>query len=133
MDSKTDEKLSEAEFTIYTDLNQNGKLDSEEQNVDNVIQVKKTDDKGYVKFEYLDLGEYILKETAAPDGYELNDNNEHAFKIEENNQNIKYKVKNNKIKEVTYLVTGMVLNKAILQVFSLVTLMLSLVIVVSKR
>ncbi len=65
-----DEVVGNAEFTLYDeDMN--------------VVEVATTDENGLIIFDNLPLGNYIVKETKAPLGYDLNDqefNVELAFK-----------------------------------------------------
>lgn len=62
-------KLKDAEFTIL-------RKDTNEQ-----VAVLKTDEQGYAKITDLDVGEYIVRETKAPDGY-IYMLNEEVVKIE---------------------------------------------------
>ena len=82
-DSLTDEKLSGAEFTVFTDTNGNGKFDEGEQY--GVLEEVET---GLYRFENIPYGSYFLKETKSPDGYYIDDNY-YNFKIENNGEVVK--------------------------------------------
>ena len=81
-DSLTDEKLSGAEFTVFTDTNGNGKFDEGEQY--GVLEEVET---GLYRLENIPYGSYFLKETKSPDGYYIDDN--YYFKIENNGEVVK--------------------------------------------
>ena len=82
-DSLTDEKLSGAEFTVFTDTNGNGKFDEGEQY--GVLEEVET---GLYRLENIPYGNYYLKETKSPDGYYIDDNY-YNFKIENNGEVVK--------------------------------------------
>ena len=82
-DSLTDEKLSGAEFTVFTDTNGNGKFDEGEQY--GVLEEVET---GLYRFENIPYGSYFLKETKSPDGYYIDDTY-YNFKIENNGEVVK--------------------------------------------
>ena len=82
-DSITDEKLSDAEFTVFTDTNGNGKFDEGEQY--GVLEEVET---GLYRLENIPYGSYFLKETKSPDGYYIDDNY-YNFKIENNGEVVK--------------------------------------------
>ena len=82
-DSLTDEKLSGAEFTVFTDTNGNGKFDAGEQY--GVLEEVET---GLYRLENIPYGSYFLKETKSPDGYYIDDNY-YNFKIENNGEVVK--------------------------------------------
>lgn len=82
-DSLTDEKLSGAEFTVFTDTNGNGKFDEGEQY--GVLEEVET---GLYRLENIPYGSYFLKETKSPDGYYIDDNY-YNFKIENNGEVVK--------------------------------------------
>ena len=107
-DRDTNKPLAGAEFDIYKDTNENGKLDEK----DKVVYHTVTKEDGYSEDIELYYGTYFVKEVVAPEGYtldhiistfsvtELNQKIEINFadKIIENNVNI-YKVsKNDSIK-----------------------------------
>ncbi|MGL5973418.1 MAG: SpaA isopeptide-forming pilin-related protein [Oscillospiraceae bacterium] len=80
--------LEGAKFTIYKKTN-DVKLEE--------VEVLITDKKGFTESSLLPYGEYILRETKAPDGYILL-NEEHSFNINENDTIIKFDIKNKVIK-----------------------------------
>ena len=82
-DSLTDEKLSGAEFTVFTDTNGNGKFDEGEQY--GVLEEVET---GLYRLENIPYGNYYLKETKSPDGYYIDDTY-YNFKIENNGEVVK--------------------------------------------
>ena len=65
------ESLAGAEFSLY-------KVDAEGNKVDKPLKVATTDARGFIEFRDLELGKYIVKETKAPQGYRLLDE-EHEF------------------------------------------------------
>lgn len=76
--------LDGTEYTIY---DKNG----------NFIEVLTTNSNGYAKSSSLIYGDYYLKETKAPTGYNL-DTTRYDFKISENNKTITLNLKDNVIK-----------------------------------
>ena len=78
-----DATLKNAEFSIY---NTNSEL----------VKTIKTDSNGIAKIG-LDYGNYILKETKAPTGYKIDEEN-YSFTLDGNNDNIIINVKNEVIK-----------------------------------
>lgn len=69
---KTDEfgnYLENAQFSLYFDKNKNQIIDQE----DLLLNTIKSDALGNVVFENIPLGSYIVKETLAPQGYEINE------------------------------------------------------------
>ncbi|MDE5649365.1 MAG: hypothetical protein K2I33_05630, partial [Oscillospiraceae bacterium] len=82
-DSMTDERLSGAEFTVYVDKNENGKVDNDEQY--GVLEEVET---GLYRLENVPYGNYYLKETKSPDGYYIDDIY-YSFKIENNGEVVK--------------------------------------------
>lgn len=76
-----DNKLTGAEFTIYNDENSNGKFDDGDAEVGKLTET----DIGIYTYEKLVYGKYLLKETKAPEYYEIDDNY-YAFEITENGQ-----------------------------------------------
>lgn len=82
-DSMTDDKLSGAEFTVYVDKNENGKVDDDEQY--GVLEEVET---GLYRLENVPYGNYYLKETKSPDGYYIDDTY-YNFKIENNGEVVK--------------------------------------------
>ena len=63
--------LADAEFTIYNDVNENGTYD---ENVDTVYAVRTTTSTGIISLEHIPRGQYLVKETAAPEYYEVDPN-----------------------------------------------------------
>ncbi len=61
------ESLAGAEFALY-------KVDAEGNKEKEPLKVAKTDARGFIEFRDLELGTYIVKETKAPNGYILEDN-----------------------------------------------------------
>lgn len=117
-DSETGELLSGAVFTLYKDVNGNGKYDAGTDTeaygyfaVDNgtvttaytksgtmketIVTVTDDDSnttiqgKGHYELPNIPKGKYILKETKAPDNYVLDSTKEFAFEISEDAQTIK--------------------------------------------
>lgn len=76
-DAETDTPLSGAAFSVYLDRNSNGIVDDNEY----IIGVLSEVSKGVYKLTDIPFGEYILKETLAPDGY-LIDKGNYAFVID---------------------------------------------------
>lgn len=66
-----DNYLKDAEFTIYSDLNNNRIIDIKDKKVETI----RTNENGYAKSNYLKFGNYIITETKAPEGYYLNKTN----------------------------------------------------------
>ena len=95
---KTDEDkkpIKDVEFSLYA----NEDLGSYKKG--NLISTNKTDDKGYIVFNDLYPGEYVLKETNVPDGY-IKDEKEHIIKLKVKDNELKYKLEliNKKEKKV---------------------------------
>jgi len=63
--------LAGAEFTIYNDVNENGTYD---ENVDTIYAVRTTTSTGIISLENIPRGQYLVKETAAPEYYEVDPN-----------------------------------------------------------
>lgn len=63
------EQLKGAEFAVYKDSNANGLLDAGEEN--NLVDTLTTNKQGYAKSSKLTVGSYLVKETKAPNGYNL--------------------------------------------------------------
>ncbi|MGX4685346.1 MSCRAMM family protein [Vagococcus sp. JNUCC 83] len=107
IDSETKKTLSGAEFKIS---NKDGSF----------VKTIVSDDKGIAKLEDIPLGKYTIKETKAPDGYNLssdifefevtNDKYQHEFIIK--NQKIKGKLTIKKVDSIT----GKVLSGAVFEV-----------------
>ena len=113
---KTDDKgnvLNGVEFTVYDDLNQNGKVDVGEEKIETIT----TDIKGYARTSMLAGGYYVIKETKGIEGY-INLGLEHEFIINEETsmENDKlvatFKVTNNKIEVL--VTTGIVVKSGII-------------------
>ena len=85
IDGDTGFALSGAEFTLYDSLH-------------NKLQSKITGNAGSVRFEVAEEGTYYVKETAAPDGYELIDK-EFVFHVNEQQSVYKEQVENFKEEE----------------------------------
>ena len=73
-----DSKLSGAEFSIFKDIDGNGKFDESVDTLvsDSIPEIKT----GIYQLDNLRYGSYFLKETKSPEGFLL-DNNYYAFKI----------------------------------------------------
>ena len=71
-----DNKLSGAEFTVYSD-----------EKCENKIGVLTENEKGVYILENLEYGQYFLKETVAPDGFII-DENIYPFSIENDGEKI---------------------------------------------
>lgn len=71
-----DNKLSGAEFTVYSD-----------EKYENKIGVLTETEKGVYVLENLEFGQYFLKETIAPDGFIL-DENVYPFSIEKDSETV---------------------------------------------
>ncbi|MFV0494812.1 MSCRAMM family protein [Mycobacterium sp.] len=78
--------LENVEFTIYQDINGNGKVDDKEVK-NNIIQVLTSDENGYIISEDLKFGDYVLKETKTAEGY-VNDGWYKAFSITEDGKTL---------------------------------------------
>lgn len=74
-----DNKLAGAEFELYADLNENGKLDSEDELLGMLTELSN----GVYQTNDLLYGSYLVKEKTAPVGFYL-DPNAYAFQITEN-------------------------------------------------
>ncbi|MEE0992506.1 MAG: SpaA isopeptide-forming pilin-related protein [Bacteroidales bacterium] len=73
-----DSKLSGAKFSIYKDVNENGKFD---ESVDTLVSDSVPEvEPGIYKLDNLRYGSYLLKETESPEGFLLDDNY-YAFNI----------------------------------------------------
>ena len=75
-----------AEYTIFKDVNENKKYDSE----DTPVKTVTTGDKGKVTLTDLSAGMYVAKETKAPEGYNL-DSVDQAFEIKPNTSSVTIK------------------------------------------
>lgn len=64
-----DNKLTGATFEVYKDINENGKLDGEDELVDNL----KETNLGVYELKDLRYGHYLVKETKAPEGFLLDE------------------------------------------------------------
>ena len=85
VDKNTNMTLQGAEFNIYKDVNENGKLDSEDIFV---IKTGVTNSSGIITVTGLTPGKYIAKEIKAPNGYLLDSSAVQAFEIQANGNNI---------------------------------------------
>ena len=85
VDKNTNVPLKGAEFNIYKDVNENGKLDSENTFV---IKSEATNSNGITTITGLTAGKYIAKEIKAPEGYLLDSSEVQAFEIQANGNNI---------------------------------------------
>ena len=77
-----DNKLTGAEFTIYNDVNGNGTY---EEDIDTSLGIMTEITEGQYQLDNLTYGNYLLKETVAPEHYVL-DKNYYSFSITENEQ-----------------------------------------------
>lgn len=82
-DRDTKEPLAGAEFDIYKDINENGKLDDE----DKIVYHTLTKEDGYSENIELEYGTYFVKEVVAPEGYTL-DHIINTFSVTKLNQKI---------------------------------------------
>lgn len=73
-----DNKLTGAEFEIYVDVNGNGKHDEEDELLTKMTESE--NEQGTYYSEPLRVGKYLVKETKAPQYYEVDDNY-YAFEI----------------------------------------------------
>ena len=80
IDSLTKEQLKGAEFIVYNDVDKDGLITD---GIDTVYGVMLHDEGYRYYLNDLPYGEYVLKETKAPDGFEL-DENAYPFEIVEN-------------------------------------------------
>ena len=78
------ELLSGAEFTIYKDVNKDGKYD---ESTDTAVGTLSETSKGIYEYKDLFYGDYILKETKAPVGYNTDDNY-YSFSIRSSGESI---------------------------------------------
>lgn len=85
VDKNTNVVLKGAEFNIYKDVNENGKLDSEDTFV---IKSEATKSNGITTVIGLAVGKYIAKEIKAPEGYLLDSTAIQAFEIKANGNSI---------------------------------------------
>lgn len=85
LDKNTNLPLEGAEFNIYKDINENGKLDSEDSFV---IKSGATNINGIITVTGLTAGKYIVKEITAPEGYLLDSTAIRSFEIQANGNNI---------------------------------------------
>ena len=89
-----DNRLSGAEFTVYSD-----------EKCENKIGVLSETEKGVYVLENLEYGKYFLKETVAPDGFVI-DENSYPFTIKEDGEIVKCQMTNTKIPQQTTPYTG---------------------------
>lgn len=109
-DKNNDVFLEGAEFSIFKDINANSKLDDNEKADNNIVISNKTDSNGFILFNNLPYGHYIVKETKAPSGYQFNDNLEYPININIHKKILKFNITNKKIEEIKFLNTGKELN-----------------------
>ena len=74
-DSKTRKPLENAEFTIYKVVGEKTEF----------YKALRTDKNGKLTFTEVPYGNYVIKETKAPEGYNI-DTGEYPFSIKENGQ-----------------------------------------------
>lgn len=79
-----DHKLTGAEFTIYLDVDGNGQFDEGDTEVGKLTE-QTGDDAGTYVYEKLVYGKYLIKETKAPENFQIDDQY-YAFEITEDNQ-----------------------------------------------
>ena len=84
-DSETDAKLSGAEFTVYADTNGNGKYDAADDKVYDTLSETST---GIYELKGIAYGNYLIKETKAPEGYYIDDSY-YSFAIEKEGETVK--------------------------------------------
>ena len=84
VDKNTNVSLKGAEFNIYKDVNENGKLDNEDIFV---TKTGATNNDGITTVTGLVPGKYIAKEIKSPIGYLIDSNAEQAFEIQANGNN----------------------------------------------
>lgn len=92
-DSEFETRLSGAEFAIYKDANGNKILDDGEEAVDQLFE---TDEVGVYISKNLVYGDYLLKETKAPDNY-LIDDNYYPFSVRNDGEVISITTKNRSV------------------------------------
>ena len=85
VDENTNEALEGAEFNIYKDVNENGKLESEDVFI---IKTEITNSSGITTVTGLTPGKYIAKEIKAPEGYLLDSTAIQTFEIKANGNSI---------------------------------------------
>ncbi len=85
VDENTNEALKGAEFNIYKDVNENGKLESEDVFI---IKTEITNSSGITTVTGLTPGKYIAKEIKAPEGYLLDSTAIQTFEIKANGNSI---------------------------------------------
>lgn len=90
-DSESKKALEGAEFTVYEDINGNGKYDRE---IDKSVGVMQYKSQGIFTISDLTIGKiYFVKETKAPDGYAI-DNNYYSVTIDENHLEVRLDIPN---------------------------------------
>lgn len=85
LDEEINYPLEGAEFTLYQDVNGNGKLDSG----DKMVTTKVSNNQGVVIFDNLKAGNYLVKETKAPDDF-TGDDTVYSIQVEAGEENSKY-------------------------------------------
>lgn len=68
-----DNKLTGASFEVYKDTNLNGVIDEDDQFVGNLAEGT-GDNEGIYSLSDLTLGQYLVRETEAPEGFEIDEN-----------------------------------------------------------
>lgn len=85
LDEEINYPLEGAEFTLYQDVNGNGKLDSG----DKMVTTKVSNNQGVVIFDNLKAGNYLFKETKAPDDF-TGDDTVYSIQVEAGEENSQY-------------------------------------------
>lgn len=110
-DVENKEKLSNCEFKVYKDINENGKLDENDIFVDTLKEVET----GIYRKDNLKYGKYIISETKAKDGYVIA--KEITFEITEDGVTKKISLKDKKVEMSKVDISGKEIEGAKIQVF----------------